>query len=117
MTELGEQKQSDPFSVPKSLRQKRAALKLANTTRQERARIKQDLAAGRVRFKDVLADQPWELDTCLVITLLTAFPQIARVRAKQIMHAAMLSPDRTFARLTPHEVDSLLRAINERGLE
>jgi hypothetical protein len=74
------------FRAPaKTLGQRLRALRQANEIRSRQAALKKELASGRVRMDDVLAQPPDYARTAKVQDLLLALPQIGPARAARLL--------------------------------
>lgn len=92
------------FSTPdRSLSQRMEALQRANDVRHDRAVLKRELKAGRVRLADLLVDPPEYLWTAKVFDLLLAAPKIGRVKANKILTGARISPSKTIGGLSDRQ--------------
>lgn len=103
-----------PVAPDRSRDQRMRALVLANETRSARARLKRDLRAGRVRFADLLADPPVELQSAKVYAVLLSVPHVGRVKANRVFVRAGMSPSKTFGGLTDRQREELLRLLGSR---
>lgn len=77
----------------RTYKQRRDALIEANRIRTHRARLKRDLAAGRVSLEAVLDDP--DCATMKVFEALVCLPKIGRVKANRIVTRARISPSKT----------------------
>jgi len=96
----------------KTLDQRLQALRQANEIRSSRAALKKELAAGRVRIEDVLAQPPDWARTAKVTALLLALPRIGPARAARCLRQCRIAPSKTVGGLTErqrHELIGLLR--------
>jgi hypothetical protein len=82
------------------------ALAEANRIRTARKHLKEDLAAGRRDWRDVL-DHP-DAATMKVVDLLIAVPQVGRVAATRVMVYARVSASKTCAGMTDRQRRDLL---------
>lgn len=84
-------------------RQRRHALQQANQVRSERARLKRDLATGKVGLVEILAQPPACARTARVGDLLLAVPKIGSVKAGRILSRCRISDSKTVAGLTDRQ--------------
>jgi hypothetical protein len=75
-------------------------LRHANEIRLGRARLKRELASGRVRIEDVIADPPEFARTAKVYELLLALPKVGPAKAARSLTRCRIAPSRTLAGLT-----------------
>ena len=68
-----------------TLDQRLRALRQANEIRSRRAALKKDLASGRVRIEDVLAQPPAYAKTAKVQDLLLAVPKVGPARVARLL--------------------------------
>lgn len=97
---------------PRSITQRRDALKRANHVRTSRAVLKRDLKAGRRQVVPLLLDPPEWLLTMKVAELLLAVPKVGRVKVGRAMHMAGCSPSKSVGGLSDRQrrmLVSLLR--------
>jgi hypothetical protein len=89
------------------------ALAQANQVRGQRARLKQDLRAGKVSIELVLATRADYLANAEVFDLLVAVPKIGPARASRLLITARVSPCKTVGNLSErqraHLIDLLSR--------
>jgi S13-like H2TH domain len=83
--------------------QRRDALQQANRVRSERARLKRDLATGKVGLVEILARPPVCARTARVGDLLLALPKIGSVKAGRILGRCRISDSKTVAGLTDRQ--------------
>lgn len=92
---------------PRSIEQRREALRTANRIRQTRAEFKRELkrAPGDAvrRARAVLAEPPEDMRSMKIFDLLLACPRIGRVKANRILMATQASPSKTLAGLTDRQ--------------
>jgi hypothetical protein len=79
------------------------ALERANVVRSERARLKRELKAGRVRIQGLLLDPPEYLLTAKVSDLLLAVPKYGRVKVNRILSQCRISPSKTIGGLSERQ--------------
>lgn len=92
----------------RSLTQRMDALKRANEIRTQRARLKRDLKAGKVRIHGLLLDPPDYLLTAKVFDLLLAVPKYGRVKANRILTHCRISPSKTIGGLSERQRNELV---------
>ena len=88
------------------------ALQEANEIRVGRARLKKELASGRVRIEEILTAPPRAAMTAKVYDLLLALPKIGPVRAACSLTQCRIAPSKTVGGLTErqrHELIGLFR--------
>ena len=96
----------------RTLDQRRRALRHANEIRIGRARLKRELASGRVRIEDVIAEPPEFARTAKVYDLLLALPKVGPAKAARSLTRCRIAPSKTLAGLTDrqrHELIGLFR--------
>jgi hypothetical protein len=81
----------------RSSEQRRKALQQANEVRSARARLKNDLATGRVGLAPILAQPPRYVRTARVFSLLLVLPQIGPVRAQRMLTRCKIAQRKTIA--------------------
>ncbi len=79
------------------------ALQRANEIRTQRARLKRELKAGRVKIQGLLLDPPEYLQTAKVFDLLLAVPKYGRVKANRILTQCRISPSKTIGGLSERQ--------------
>ena len=84
------------------------ALRQANEIRIGRARLKRELASGRVRIADVIAQPPEFAKTAKVYDLLLALPKVGPAKAARSLSQCRIAPSRTVAGLTERQRDELI---------
>ncbi len=91
--------------------QRMEALKLANAVRTERASLKRDLKAGRVRIESVLADPPECVHSAKVADIMLAVPRYGRVKVAKVLQRCRISPSKTVAGLSERQRGELIDAL------
>jgi hypothetical protein len=91
--------------------QRMEALRLANTIRSERAALKRDLKAGRVRIDQVLNNPPEYLHTAKVSDIMLAVPRYGRVKVAKVLQRCRISPSKTVAGLSDRQRTELIEAL------
>lgn len=87
----------------RSLDQRKQALKRANDIRTQRAKLKKELKAGKVRIQDLLMNPPAHLLTAKVIDMLLAVPKVGRVKANKALKHCRVSSSKTFGGLSERQ--------------
>ena len=88
------------------------ALRHANEVRIGRARLKRELASGRVRIDEIIARPPEFAKTARVYDLLLALPKVGPARAARWLSQCRIAPSKTVAGLSErqrHELIGLFR--------
>lgn len=98
------------MALPKlTLEEKRKALEKAQAMRSQRAAIREDLKAGRVTLRDVLANADDEVvGRMRVAYLLQSLPQVGKVTSKKIMDEIGIHENRRVQGLGKRQIDALL---------
>jgi hypothetical protein len=91
--------------------QRLEALKLANAVRTERATLKRDLKAGRIRIETVLADPPECVHSAKVADIMLAVPRYGRVKVTKILQRCRISPSKTVIGLSERQRGELIEAL------
>ena len=91
-----------------SREQRLRALRRANEIRSARARLKRELASGRLEPVQVLARPPACVRTARVREILLALPKIGSVKAGRILFAAGIADSKTLGGLTDRQRAELL---------
>lgn len=94
-----------------SLEQRLSALRRANEIRLARALLKKDLAAGRCRIEDLLAEAPELARGAKVYDLLLAVPKLGRVRVSKLMHHCRISETKTLGGLSDRQRAELIASL------
>jgi len=97
-------------ALPKlTLEEKRKALEKAQQMRSQRAAIREDLKAGRVTLRDVLANSDDEVvGRMRVAYLLQSLPQVGKVTSRKIMDEIGIHENRRVQGLGKRQIDALL---------
>ncbi|HEV2819587.1 MAG TPA: integration host factor, actinobacterial type [Solirubrobacteraceae bacterium] len=98
----------------RSAEQRREALKRANVIRMQRARLKRDLAGGRVTVYSYLLDPPDWLMTAKVAEILLAMPKYGRVKVNKALTQCRISASKTIGGLSPRQRDELVAHLQHR---
>ena len=92
----------------KTLDQRLRALRQANEIRSSRATLKKQLASGKVRIEDVLAQPPDWARTAKVNALLLALPKIGPARAARVLSQCRIAPSKTVGGLSERQRGELI---------
>ncbi len=79
------------------------ALRQANEIRSRRARLKRELAAGRVRIEDIIAEPPQFARTAKVYELLLALPKVGPAKAARSLRQCRIAPSKTVGGLSDRQ--------------
>jgi hypothetical protein len=96
----------------RTLDQRMRALRHANEIRSGRAMLKKQLASGRVRIEEIIAQPPESAKTAKVYDLLLALPKIGPAKATRWITQCRIAPAKTVGGLTErqrHELIGLVR--------
>jgi hypothetical protein len=91
-----------------TLEQRMRALRQANEIRSRRAALKKELASGRVRIEDVLAQPPAYAKTAKVHDLLLAVPKVGPARAARFLSRCRIAPSKTVGGMTERQRGELI---------
>ena len=92
----------------RSREQRLRALEQANQVRSARARLKQELASGKLELAQIVADPPACVRTARVRDLLLVLPKIGAVRAGRILGQCGIAHSKTLAGLTDRQRRELI---------
>jgi hypothetical protein len=92
----------------RTLDQRMRALRHANEVRVGRARLKKELASGRVPIGELLAQPPDFAKAAKVYDLLLALPKIGPVRAARSLTRCRIAPSKTVGGLAERQRDELI---------
>jgi len=92
----------------RTLDERMRALRQANQIRSGRAQLKKELASGRVRIEELLAQPPEFARTAKVYDLLVALPKIGPVRAARSLGHCRIAPSKTVGGLSERQRDELI---------
>jgi len=98
----------------RSLERRVIALRQANQVRSARAKLKQDLRAGKVRLEQILATPADYLANAEVFDLLVAVPKIGPVKAGRLLTIARISPSKTLGELSERQRTCLVELLSAR---
>ena len=92
----------------RSREQRLRALEQANQVRSARARLKQELASGKLELAQIVADPPACVRTARVRDLLLVLPKIGSVKATRILAHCGIAHSKTLAGLTERQRSELI---------
>jgi S13-like protein len=95
----------------RSLERRVIALSQANHVRSARAKLKQDLRAGKVRLEQILATPADYLASAELFDLLVAVPKIGPVKASRLLTVARISPSKTVGDLSERQRAHLIEQL------
>jgi hypothetical protein len=99
-------------SVPeRTAAQRERALGLANEVRSGRAKLKRELAAGRVELAGVIAEPPACARTARVYELLLAVPKVGPATATRWLSQCRIAPSKTVVGLSERQRRELLEQL------
>ena len=84
------------------------ALRHANEIRSGRARLKKELAVGRARIEEIIAQPPESAKTAKVYDLLLALPKIGPAKATRCLSQCRIAPSKTVGGLSERQRDELI---------
>ena len=84
------------------------ALRHANEIRSGRARLKRELASGRVRIEDIIGQPPEFARTAKVYELLLALPKVGPAKAARSLSQCRIAPSKTVAGLSDRQRQELI---------
>jgi hypothetical protein len=84
------------------------ALRQANEIRIGRARLKRELASGRARIDDILAQPPEFAQTAKVYDLLLALPKVGPAKAARSLAQCRIAPSKTVGGLSDRQRHELI---------
>lgn len=98
----------------RSLLQRMDALERANEIRTFRAKLKEDIKAGRRNVATLLNDPPPEIHTMKVSELLLAMSFVGPVKVSKVLRRCDVAPSKTVAGCTPRQRAELVRLLPQR---
>lgn len=104
-------RQGTPTVPDRSLAQRMEALSRANEVRTDRAQLKRDLKAGRVKIHDLLLDPPEYLETAKVFDILLAVPKYGRVKVNKVLVQCRMSPSKTIGGMSQRQRTELVSML------
>ena len=87
--------------------------KRANEIRTERAQLKRDLKAGKVKIETLLLDPPEYVGSAKVFDMILAVPKYGRVKANRILNQCRISPSKTIGGLSERQRAELVACCAE----
>lgn len=87
------------------------ALVKANRVRQERARLKRNIEAGRVSIADLVLHPPPFMGKARIGEFLLAVPKVGRAKAARILRSQGYGDSKTFGALTERQRNELSEAL------
>ena len=103
--------QTSNAAPERSLDQRMEALKRANNIRSQRAQLKRDLKAGKVKIQTLLLDPPEYVLTAKVLDMLLAVPKYGRVKTNRILNQCRISPSKTIGGLSERQRAELVAQL------
>ncbi len=97
---------------PRSPEQRLFALAKANEVRVARARLKRDLASGRIELAHVLSEPPPCLQTAKLRDLLLAVPRFGPARVKRALANCRIADNKTIGGLSDRQRAELIRLLH-----
>ena len=93
-----------PTAVPERTHDQRMrALRRANEIRTQRAKLKRDLKAGKVKVETLLLDPPEYVMSAKAFDMILAVPKYGRVKANRILSQCRISPSKTIGGLSERQ--------------
>ena len=93
-----------PTAVPERTHDQRMrALRRANEIRTQRAKLKRDLKAGKVKVEQLLLDPPEYVMSAKAFDMILAVPKYGRVKANRILSQCRISPSKTIGGLSERQ--------------
>jgi len=92
----------------RSREQRLRALERANEVRTARARLKKELASGKIELVQILADPPACVRTARIRDVLLVVPKIGSVRAGRILAQCRIAHSKTLGGLTDRQRRELI---------
>jgi hypothetical protein len=93
-----------PAAVPERTHDQRMrALRRANEIRTQRAKLKRDLKAGKVKVETLLLDPPEYVMSAKAFDMILAVPKYGRVKANRILSQCRISPSKTIGGLSERQ--------------
>jgi len=99
------------YAPDRSPSQRLEALKLANAVRSERAVLKRELKAGRIRIDDLLENPPECVQSAKVVDIMLAVPRFGRVKVSKVLQRCRVSPSKTIIGLSERQRSDLITAL------
>jgi hypothetical protein len=92
----------------RSREQRLRALEQANEVRTARAKLKRELASGKIELVQILADPPACVRTARIRDVLLVVPKIGSVRAGRILAQCRIAHSKTLGGLTDRQRGELI---------
>jgi hypothetical protein len=92
----------------RSREQRLRALEQANEVRTARAKLKKELASGKIELVQILADPPACVRTARIRDVLVVVPKIGSVRAGRILAQCRIAHSKTLGGLTDRQRGELI---------
>ena len=92
----------------RSSEQRLRALERANEVRTARAKLKKELASGKIELVQILADPPACVRTARIRDVLLVVPKIGSVRAGRILAQCRIAHSKTLGGLTDRQRGELI---------
>ena len=92
----------------RSREQRLRALEQANEVRAARAKLKRELASGKIELLQILADPPACVRTARIRDVLLVVPKIGSVRAGRILAQCRIAHSKTLGGLTDRQRGELI---------
>jgi len=103
-----------PSAAPeRSLIQRMDALGKANQVRTERAKVKRELKAGRLKIHDLLSDPPACIESAKAFDMLLAVPKYGRVKVTKVLGICRISPSKTIGGLSQRQREELVKLLRK----
>ena len=96
----------------RSREQRLRALAQANEVRTARAKLKKELASGKIELVQILADPPACVRTARIRDVLLVVPKIGSVRAGRILAHCRIAHSKTLGGLTDRQRGELLNLFH-----
>ena len=87
---------------------------MANEIRTQRAKLKKDLKAGKVKIDVLLLDPPEWLGSAKVFDIILAVPKYGRVKVNRILNQCRISPSKTIGGLSERQRAELVALLRRR---
>jgi hypothetical protein len=91
--------------------QRMRALQRANEIRSNRAQLKRDLKAGKVKIEKLLLDPPEYVLSAKAFDMILAVPKYGRVKANKILNVCRISPSKTIGGLSERQRAELVHML------
>jgi len=103
-----------PSAAPeRSLIQRMDALGKANEVRTQRAKVKRELKARRLKIHDLLANPPACIESAKVFDMLLAVPKYGRVKVQKVLGVCRISPSKTIGGLSERQREELVKLLRK----